>query len=370
MRLWQVLIFLSVIQVILWLGHFLVYKTLVNFWGSLSDGGIVRLKIVFFILSISFLVASLLANRFINPLIDWFYTGAAVWLGTLHFLVLASLAYGLVKIISFWWPVNFNWGITGASFFIVAVILSVYSVYNSQAIKIKQYDIAGINWPAAWQGQKAILLSDSHLGNIYGVGRSAKIVKLVNNLKPAAVFIPGDFYDGPPADYIKLAEPWKNLQTPLGIYFSNGNHEEFGDSSPYTKALAGAGITILNNKSVEVKGLQIAGVTFKDSNSSDGLADLMSNLNLDKAKPTVLLKHVPFVVDTATEAGVDLVLSGHTHVGQMWPFNYLARAVYKGLDYGWHKVGEGQLITTSGVGTWGPPQRLGSSSEIVVINFN
>ncbi|MFZ5390936.1 MAG: metallophosphoesterase [Patescibacteria group bacterium] len=369
MRIWQVVIFLSIVQSILFFGHWLVYKTLVSFWSGLSAGGAFRLKIIFFILTISFLAASLLANQFINPLIDWFYTLAAVWLGTLHFLVLASLVYWLARILGYLMPYNFNFSVIGVVLFVLAMLLSLFGLYNSQNIKIKQYQVSWDNLPVDWRGQKVVLLADSHLGNIYGVGKSVKIVKLVNSLKPAAVFIPGDFYDGPPADYAALVEPWKNLQAPWGVYFSNGNHEEFGDSLPYTKALTGAGITVLNNKMVEVNGLQIAGLTFKDSNNLDGLSKLMSGLNLDKSKPTLLLKHAPLVVDMATEAGADLVLSGHTHVGQMWPFNYITRAVYKGLDYGWHKVGKGQLITTSGVGTWGPPQRLGSSSEIVVINF-
>ncbi len=369
MRIWQVIVFLSIVQSILFFGHFLVYKTLVSFWPNLNQAYQLRLKIIFFILAISFLAASLLVNHFINPLLDWFYTLTASWLGTLHFLVLASLVYWLVRILRYLMPVNFDSGLLGVGLFILAIVLSLYGLYNSQNIKLKQYDVSWNNLPADWQGQTAVLLADSHFGNVYGAKRSAKIVKLINSLQPAAVFIPGDFYDGPPADYQKLAEPWQEIKAPLGVYFSNGNHEEFGDSSPYTKALSEAGITVLNNKMVEVKGLQIAGLTFENSNNPDDLSQLMLGLNLDRAKPTILLKHAPLAVDTAIIQGADLVLSGHTHVGQMWPFNYITRAVYKGLDYGWHQVGVGQLIITSGVGTWGPPQRFGTSSEIVVINF-
>ena len=119
---------------------------------------------------------------------------------------------------------------------------------------------------------------------------------------------------------------------------------------------------------VEVEGLQIAGIAYKHETMLD-FAKTLTSLNLNKNKPSILLKHVPKQLEEAEEAGVSLQLSGHTHFGQIWPGNLITKRYWKGYAYGLKKYKKMQIFVSSGLGTWGPPMRLFSKSEMVKITL-
>ncbi len=120
---------------------------------------------------------------------------------------------------------------------------------------------------------------------------------------------------------------------------------------------------------VEVDGVQIIGIDYKHSNPRDKFRERLASMNINKDRPSILLKHIPSDVDISRDAGVSLHISGHTHRAQMWPLSYLPKAIFKGFDYGLNKMGDTQVYTSSGVGTWGPPLRVGTNSEIVLFNL-
>jgi predicted MPP superfamily phosphohydrolase len=181
--------------------------------------------------------------------------------------------------------------------------------------------------------------------------------------------LPGDFFDGTPVDPDRLASPFNALSPPLGIYLSTGNHDEFGDLPRYLRALTRAGVRVLSNEMVNVDGLYIVGIPYHDSTSILRARATLEGLRLDVDQPTILLNHVPNRLPIVEQAGVSLQLSGHTHGGQIIPFTWFTRRAFGKFTYGLHQFGALQVYTSCGVGTWGPPMRVGTCPEIVLITF-
>jgi hypothetical protein len=187
--------------------------------------------------------------------------------------------------------------------------------------------------------------------------------------EPDAIFIAGDLYDGTAIDAGRAAEPLSKLTAPHGVYFVAGNHEQFGDDSKYLNAIAAAGVRVLSNEKVEVDGLQIVGVPYRNAVQDEQFASVLHGVRLDRNRASILLTHAPDNPQIAEAAGVSLQLSGHTHLGQFIPWSWMARRIYRQFVYGLSRIGKMQVFTSSGAGTWGPPLRLGSNPEIVVLEF-
>ncbi len=130
-----------------------------------------------------------------------------------------------------------------------------------------------------------------------------------------------------------------------------------------------AGIKVLNNEKVTVDGLHIAGVPFGDSTSPIRLRAILEGLNLSPNEATILLNHMPSKLPIVERAGVSLQLSGHTHGGQFIPFTWLTRRIFGKFTHGLHRFGNLQVYTSTGAGTWGPPMRVGTHPEIVLLEF-
>lgn len=207
------------------------------------------------------------------------------------------------------------------------------------------------------------------MGQFYGAWFSRKLVEKIKALSPTLVCVGGDLYDGAMVDKELVIEPFKKLVPPLGLYFITGNHEEFEDTQKYISVIKEVGMRVLNNEKVDIDGLQLVGVDYKDTVKKKAYTKIMESLALDRQKPSILLKHTPRDMEVAERAGISLQISGHTHKAQMYPLSYITRALYKGFDYGLKKFGTMSVYTSSGVGSWGPPMRVGSRAEIVEIHF-
>ena len=191
----------------------------------------------------------------------------------------------------------------------------------------------------------------------------------IENENPEMVLIAGDYYDGTPANDEAIAKLMSNLKTERGIIFAPGNHEDYGNRSNYEKFLSNASVEFLDNEMINVGGLQIVGINYNTGSNKDTLALIINDLVLKDDLPKILIKHAPTNILVVDEAGFDLVVSGHVHNGQIWPGPWIAKKIYKEFSYGMNLLNNMTIITTSGVGTWGPPQRVGTNSEIVVINL-
>jgi uncharacterized protein len=360
--------FIAIIQSVLSLTHFLLYKTWTFSPAGSDTHGALWIKLFLGFLSVTFVSASLLAFRYTNAALRAFYRAAAVWVGLLTFLFVAAVSSWIIFGVARLAGLDVNFHRTVELLFGAAVVAGVYAVFNAGWTRITRTTVRLANLPAAWRGRRAALISDVHLGHVRNGSFLRRMVTKILREEPDAIFIAGDLYDGTAIDAGRAAEPLNRLTAPHGVYFVAGNHEQFGDDSKYLHAIAAAGVRVLSNEKVEVDGLQIIGVPYR--NAKDGrLASVLHGIRLDRDRASILLTHAPDRPDIAEAAGVSLQLSGHTHLGQFIPWSWIARRVYRQFVYGLSRIGKMQVFTSSGAGTWGPPLRLGSNSEIVVLQF-
>src|SRR5580692_9922849 len=361
--------FIVIIQSVLFLTHFVLYKTWIFSPSGDADSGAVWTKLVFGFLSVSFVAASLLAFRYTNAALRAFYRAAAVWLGLLTFLFFAAMFSWIIFGIALLARLDLNFHRVVEFLFGAAIVAGFYGVFNANSTRITRTTVRLANLPEAWHGRKAALISDLHLGHVRNGSFLRRMVAKILSEEPDAIFIAGDLYDGTAIDAARAAEPLNKLTAPHGVYFVAGNHEQFGDDSKYLRAIAAAGVRVLSNEKVEVDGLQIIGVPYRHATHDAHFASILEGVGVDRERASILLTHAPDHPEVAEAAGVSLQLSGHTHVGQFIPWSWMARRIYRQFVYGLSRIGKMQVFTSSGAGTWGPPLRLGSNPEIVMLQF-
>lgn len=360
-----VFIFIGIITSILSLVHFTVYKYLISVFEIFYFKGLLYTRVIFIILTLSFISASVLANFYNNWGTRIFYKASAAWLGLLLYLFLFAVLYSVIS--RFTSPEMLK--NLGKIFILVSVLVWTYGMFHAEDIQIKNVSVSIPNIPEVWKFKKAVWVSDIHLGQVHGKEYSQRIVNLINDQNPDVVFIGGDLFDGVKVDEDEVVRPFKNLHPSLGVFFITGNHEEFRDDKHFIDAVKRAGIKVLNNELVNLDGVQLVGVSDQDSSNRIKFISIMNSININKNIPSILLKHQPKDIDIAEKNGISLQISGHTHRAQMFPLGFVPKLVFKGFDYGLHSMGNTQVFTSSGVGTWGPPVRVGTDSEIVVFTF-
>jgi hypothetical protein len=372
LKAWPVVGILSM-QAFLGLAHWFIYHTLVVFWGNLSAASTVALGNTLLVLAFSFIPAALLSFRFSNWPVVVLYRIAVVWLGFLNYFFLAACLSWLAWFGFLLFGPHSNpyepRPMIAAVLFTVAILAGLYGLLNARWIRIRRVAVALPNLPESWRRRTALVISDLHLGHVNGMGFSRRIARMAARLNPEIILIPGDLFDGMQSDPNRLAAPFKELSPPFGIYFSTGNHEEFGHSERYSGALARAGVRVLANEKVTVDGLQILGIPYRDSTNLLRLRATLEGVGLDRGRASILLNHAPTRLPIVEQAGVSLQLSGHTHGGQLFPFNWFTRRVFGTFTCGLQRFGALQVYTSSGAGTWGPPMRVGTKPEIVLLRF-
>ena len=359
----------AVLQSILLLGHLVVYETWIAFWGTPSTGALTVLRVALALLAFSFVPATLLAHRYFNGPVKLFNKLASIWLGTFNFLFGAAVLSWVIY--AFVWLTGLNVSIhnfTGMLFGL-AMVASFYGVVNAAAIRVRRVTVKLPGLPASWRGRVAALVTDTHLGHIKGNRFLTRLVGMLAQLKADVVFISGDLFDGTKVDADFLVAPWKQLSPRFGSYFVTGNHEEFSDPRKYLEAIERSGIHVLHNEKVNLDGLQVVGVPFSHAGDAKHFQSILEGAELDRNRASVLLAHVPQGLPIAEKQGISLQLSGHTHGGQIFPFTWFTSRIFGEYTYGLKKFGELLVYTSSGAGTWGPPMRVCTQPEIVLISF-
>jgi uncharacterized protein len=228
----------------------------------------------------------------------------------------------------------------------------------------------------ALDGLRIVTFSDAHLSATYGGRRFERLVEIVNGQRPDVVAIVGDLVDGSVEELREDVAPLADLVSEQGVYFVTGNHEYFVDTRAWLRHLPTLGVQVLHNERVPIRrgtaSFDLAGIDDRTAAAS-GVpgqgADLDAALDgRDDSTPVVLLAHQPVMVEQARAAGVDLQLSGHTHGGQLWPFDYVIRLDQPAVE-GWSRYGRTQLYVTAGAGYWGPPMRVGATPEVTVVEL-
>lgn len=359
--------FVTTIQSILFFAHWFVYQTWAFFRVDSDPPGITQAILA--LLSVSFVAASLLAFRYFNPFVRLLYRIAATWLGFFNFFFGAACMSWMVYLGARLAGLPLNRPLVADSLFGLALLVGLYGVVNATWVRVKSITVKLPNLPASWRGRVAALVSDVHLGHVNGGGFMRRIVAMLGRLRPDIVFITGDLYDGSKVDPDELVAPWKELSTKFGAYFVTGNHEEFSDPTKYLDAIKRSGVQVLENEKVIIDGLQIVGVRDGDSAEPDGFRSILKHADLDHGRASILLSHVPRALAIAENAGISLQLSGHTHGGQLFPFTWFTTRIFGEYTHGLKRFGELMVYTSSGAGTWGPPMRVGTQPEMVLIRF-
>ena len=372
MKAWP-LLGITAMQGLLLLAHWFLYRTCIHFWPAMSPLAAATLENTLLLLGPSFIAAALLGFYYSNGPVRLLYQIAALWLGFFNYFFWTACLCRLLELALRFTPMaadlpRLRPGIA-AVLFSLALLTGIYGLINARCIRVRRIAVELPNLPAAWRGRTAMLFSDLHLGNILGQRFSRRLGRISKRLRPDIVFIPGDLFDGAKADPDHLIEPLKGLHPPFGIYFAAGNHDEFGGEEHFSAPLLRAGFHVLHNQREIVEGLQIVGVTYGESTHPLQMRLFLESLRLGEGETSILLNHVPNRLPIVEASGVALQLSGHTHGGQLFPFTWLTRRVFGRFTSGLQRFGALQVYTSTGCGSWGPPMRVGSNPEVVLLTF-
>jgi predicted MPP superfamily phosphohydrolase len=387
------MLFTVLFAAILLLGtHYFIHRSVVAAFGVTSSRARVMLLLGFVTLAMSIPLAMLLHRLHGNVITRSMHTLSSFWLGlALHlvfFLVLGWTVHGIFRLLGR--PDAMRAALPAAA--VLALSASLFGLWNANHPILTSFEVEIRGLPESWDGATVVQLSDVHLGTVHGRGFLERVVEMVNAQDPEAVFITGDLFNGSCSDFHRFQEGLDALQTRRGVFFVTGNHEGYAGLAAPLEFLRQTKIRVLDDECVEMDGLQVVGVSFPwFSRRRTPVNPFDSGGCYQPEKPTILLYHTPTDVhqsygdrntqqlqsylapDTrfsfAAEAGVDLQLSGHTHRGQMFPFGILTRILWKGFDRGLHRIGDLTLYVSCGTGTWGPPVRTGSRSEVVAVTL-
>lgn len=241
-----------------------------------------------------------------------------------------------------------------------------FALYNAYTPKVVHYSII-IDKPLA--SMRIGVASDLHLGTLFGGKQLEQLAQIFENEKVDLILLPGDIMDDNVSAYLaeNMQPHLAKLKAPLGVYATLGNHDFFGAQQQIAQEIQRAGIQVLWDQAVTFAG------KFTIIGRNDDLYKLRPTTkqllaNVDTQLPIFLIDHRPTEIEQHSELPIDLQVSGHSHRGQIFPANLITALIYR-LDYGYEKIGLGHYVVTSGYGFWGIPMRLGTQSEVVIIDI-
>jgi predicted MPP superfamily phosphohydrolase len=305
---------------------------------------------------ISYPLAAVIERVVSNTATRIFYTGASAWMGISFYLLTFIIIYSLLSLVF-----KIPGEIAGIIIVGLTGILSAYSLINSLFLNVNEIEIP-LNHLK--NDMKVVQLSDIHIGSIRNSSYMEKIVEKTNKIDPEIIFITGDMVDGSAKLHTNTFDAINKLNAP--VFFITGNHETYEGLDEVFRVLRNTHMRVLRDEMVECKGIQVIGVEY--SFELNHMENVLETLKINIEKPSIMLYHLPREIKTVAKAGIGLQLSGHTHAGQMFPFNYLVRLMFRYM-HGIYKYDGTYLHVSPGTGTWGPPMRLGSRCEITVITL-
>lgn len=383
MHKYQFLIFFSIVILIYSSVNYYIYRHgLMAFPDDQSLRGWYRWSFIF--LAASYLVGRILERVWLSPISDFFTWTGSFWLALMTYFLLAVLAIDIVRLLNWLIPFLPEWlsapslrtrQIIALSVTTIVFVVVAAGFINFQLPRIKHLEISVPKKAGNLKSLNVVMASDIHMGTLIGPNRIRKMVRMINSQNPDIIFFAGDLVDEDLAPVIRhdLGKALTQLKSEYGVYAITGNHEYIGGAKAAIAYLEAHGIQILKDSILLIdSSFYIAGRLDRDSKRFAGTRRISIEKILegvDRNLPVILMDHQPFNLQEAADAGVDLQLSGHTHHGQLWPFNYITNAIYE-LGYGYQKKGNSHFYVSCGFGGWGPPVRTNSRPEIVKITIS
>ncbi len=339
---------------------------------------------IFIILALGYIIGRQLEKSYGGPISRFIVYSGSFYLAVMVYLLLGFLITEPVYIINVLFPgtrdtidfVSFkNRQTISAYVAAAAVLLTLAGYINARMVRIKKLNLSIGKSAGKLKSLRIAMASDIHLGSIIGPRRVRGLKEKLNSLKADIILFPGDILDEDLGVVIRndLGKLLREISAKYGVYAVNGNHEYIGGVNEADKYLTEHGIKLLRDEAVLIdESFYVVGREDRSSNSFAGkkrkkLDELLTGLN--KNLPVIVLDHQPFHLNEAEENQVDLQLSGHTHHGQLFPFNFITKKVYE-LSYGYLQKGNTHYYVSCGFGTWGPPIKTTARPEILLIELS
>lgn len=320
-------------------------------------------SIIFWIIAFSlFIVIGLRNTQVPDILLRSMFRIGSVWIVFLLYMVILLAVFDLIGIFV---PIM-KQSLLYALLITLAILLFGYINYKNP--KVEHINIT-LQKESVEKELRIVAISDVHLG--YGTNLSAlnDYVQLINSQKPDLILIAGDLIDNSlkPLRREPFAEHLSTLEAPLGIYMVPGNHEYISGIEECIEFLQETPIKILQDSVITLPGgIQLIGRDDRFNQRRENLADLMDKV--DKSLPIIVLDHQPYELSKVDSLGADIQISGHTHHGQIWPFNLITDHMFE-QSHGYRKWSHSHIWVSSGLSLWGPPFRIGTNSDMLVIDL-
>ena len=356
------------------------YYIFINGWQAIAHFPFLKpFYITIFLFAASaYIISKIIGANIPDTLYDILLWSGSFWFAFMLYFFLFIILIDITRLFNHFFNIypafiSANYSLAKFVAFLTAIII-IIGFINTKNIKINYAEIDIPKKSSNMNGLNLVLVADFHMTPINNSNLLKKIVEKINTLNADIVLMPGDVLD----DNINIlrrrniGKSLSKIKSKYGVFISNGNHEFINGVEEMDKYLEEMKLNVLRdssiliNKSFYVVGREDRSKINFTGNQRKSLKEILTNVNRDYA--IILLDHNPSGLEEIANENIELQLSGHTHNGQLFPLNFITKWIYE-ISWGNLKKGQTQFYVTCGVGTWGPPVRLGSDSEIVNIKI-
>ncbi len=361
------------------------YYVFIRGWQAIPSGSPLRTVylVAFLFFSLAYFVGRIIESKNISPFSDSLLSAGSYWLAAMLYFFLTILVLDFIRLLNHF--LNFmpevlyrNYPLTKLYVLGIVVALVFIAVLlghiNAVSPKLKKFEFT-IDKKAGNLKELTILMaSDTHMGTLIRKDRMQKLVDASKKFNPDIILLAGDVIDEDvkPVIHNGIGDVFFDMKSKYGIYAITGNHEYIGGVDAAAEYLTKHNInllrdsTVLIDSSFYIVGREDLSIKRMKNKERKPLPELLSGV--DKNLPIIMMDHQPFHLEEAEQNGVDLQLSGHTHHGQLWPFNFITNMVYE-VSWGYKKKGNANIYVSSGYGLWGPQVRIGSDAEMILFKL-
>ena len=340
--------------------------------------------VIFIFISSSYLIGRFLERVWVSGFTDCLVWIGSFWLGAMKYFLFILLFLDILRMINHFLPFfpSFIYSdyaktkLIAAIISILIVTITIIGGYvNAMIPRIVNLNFEIDKKVENMHELNVVVVTDIHLGTMVTRTRFDKIVDKINRLKADIIILGGDVVDEDIGPVIRqnLGDALKNLKSKYGTFAITGNHEYLGGAENACKYLNEHGVTVLRDSVATIDNSVI--LVGREDRSKPGFSGKKRKLldelmqNIDRTKPVILLDHQPFELDAAAASGADVQFSGHTHHGQIFPLNLITKMIYE-VSWGYLKKGNTHFYVSSGLGTWGPPIKVGNIPEILNVKLS